>query len=760
MVMNQDRQHREDPGLNGTLDFILANVLPKYIVNSRGDRRPFDPEYISKSLIKETGLDEKRAREVSYEVIRKVVAEASEEVRTNHLRELACVELTARGLHKERNLYVRVLNEEITRFQLDEAFIAHYRGRQPDWGPLGYITYKRTYARLVEDTGRTEEFWETIRRCVEGSFSIQKMHCKNLSIVWDEAKAQRSAQKMYEKIWNFKFTPPGRGLWMMGTKFIDEHGSMALNNCGFASTEDIDIKGAKAFMWTMDALMLGVGVGFDTKGAGKITIQAPVDDGSTFVIPDSREGWVEALGKVLTAYFEGTTLPAFDYSKIRPAGSPIKGFGGVASGAGPLKEMLVDIQAILDERVGQSLSSVDIVDLFNLVGKCVVAGNVRRSAEIALGAHDDEAYITMKQDKDQLYHHRWASNNSILAQKGMDYDVVAESIAQNGEPGILWLENARAYSRFADAPDHKDKQVMGVNPCGEQSLESFELCCLVETFPSRHDSLAEYLDTLKYAYLYAKSVTLINTHWPETNAVMLKNRRIGTSQSGIVEAFARYGRRTVLEWCQEGYRHLRALDDTYSDWLCVPKSIKITTVKPSGTVSLLPGVTPGIHYAHSEYYIRRIRIAKNSELIPLLREAGYPVEDDKYSKQSYVVEFPVHEEHFDRAKAEISLWEQLENAADYQRYWSDNQVSITVTFKKAEARELKHALEIFEDKLKGVSFLPLKDHGYEQAPYEEISCEEYEARKARIKPIQYPKYTEEAGEGEMYCTNDTCVVKF
>jgi len=738
--------------------FSLVDLYPKYVINSKGEKKKFEVTSIAKVLNKETGLDMRIAEEVTEDVIRIIIGIGGEEITTNYIRELVCVELTQRGLNKYRNLFARAINLENISFTLDDNFLAKFIGKQPDWGPLGHITYKRTYARVVEGENRKEEFWETIRRVVEGCYSIQKEHCIKLSLPWTDAKAQNSAQIMYEKIWNFKFLPPGRGLWMMGTEFIARHGSMSLNNCGFASTGDINLKYSKAFQFVMDALMLGVGVGFDTKGAGKITIKKPIEDHFTFQIPDSREGWVESLKLVIEAYFLGKRLPEFDFSLIRPAGQPIRGFGGIASGPGPLKDMLMNIQEILKARIDQPISSLDILDIMNLIGKCVVAGNVRRSAEIALGEATDLEFIKCKQDKEKLYSHRWASNNSIFAKKGLDYSFIADQISVNGEPGVLWLENAKAYSRMGDTPDHKDKKVAGVNPCGEQSLESFELCCLVESFPSRHDSYEEYQDTLKYAYLYAKSVTLVNTHWQETNAVMLKNRRMGISQTGIIEAFVKYGRRTILDWCDKGYKYLRELDEDYSDWLCIPKSIKITTVKPSGTVSLLPGVPPGIHYPHSEYYIRRIRISKNSDLIEPIKKAGYHIEDDSYSPNTIVVEFPVHEQLFERSKDDVSIWEQAENAADYQKYWSDNQVSITITFKQDEANQIKHVLECFEDKLKSVSFLPIKEHGYKQAPYESITKEKFEEMVSKLKPLDLDK-TKDRTIGSKFCDSESCEIK-
>ncbi len=739
--------------------FSLTDLYPKYVINSKGEKKKFDESNIAKVLNKETGLDMHIAEKVAEDVIRKIIGLGIEKITTNYIRELVCVELTQRGLNKYRNLFARAINLENISFKLDETFIENYIGKQPSFGPLGYITYKRTYARFIEAENRKEEFWETIRRVVEGCYSIQKEHCIKLSLPWSDVKAQKSAQTMFKKIWDFKFLPPGRGLWMMGTEFIARHGSMSLNNCGFASTEDIDLKYSKAFEFVMDALMLGVGVGFDTKGAGKFKIKKPQEGNFDYQIPDSREGWVEALKLILEAYFLGKQVPTYDFSLIRPAGEPIRGFGGIASGPGPLKEMLEDIQNILEARVGQSITSVDIVDIMNYIGKCVVAGNVRRSAEIALGDPADLSFVTCKQDEEKLYSHRWASNNSVFAVKGLDYSFIANQIAVNGEPGIFWLENAKTYSRMGDKPDFKDKKAAGVNPCGEQSLESFELCCLVETFPSRHESYKEFQETLKYAYLYAKSVTLVNTHWQETNAVMLKNRRMGISQTGIIEAFVKYGRRVILEWCDKGYKYLQELDEQYSGWLCIPKSIKLTTVKPSGTVSLLPGVPPGIHYPHSEYYIRRIRISKNSDLIKPLKNAGYYIEEDSYSPNTVVVEFPVEEKFFDRSKNDVSIWEQAENAAAYQKYWSDNQVSITITFTKEEADQIKYVLECYEDKLKSVSFLPIKEHGYKQAPYEEITKEKYEDIISKIKPLDLDT-TKDRAIGERFCDTEACEVRF
>jgi adenosylcobalamin-dependent ribonucleoside-triphosphate reductase len=669
-------------------------------------------------------------------------------------------------LHKIFKRYKETLQMKIThKFKLADDFLDQYKRKQPKWGPLGYVTYKRTYSRMMEN-GKSEEYYDTVRRVVEGVFSIQKTHCKSLKLPWSDYKAQKSAQEMFHRMWEFKFLPPGRGLWMMGTDFVERAGGAALNNCGFVSTEQIKTDFSGPFRWLMEMSMLGVGVGFDTKGEGTVKIKEPKVSASTYVVEDSREGWCDLVGSVLDSYVGKGSMPKeIDYSQIRDAGEPIKGFGGVSSGYAPLKELVDSLIEELEKHVGTPISSELIVDIANLIGRCVVSGNIRRSAEIAFGDPNDESFLNLKNPElngekvsgERSY--RWASNNSVYAEIGMDYSKVAELTAMNGEPGYLWLENARNFSRMNCLPDFSDTRAAGANPCVEQTLESFELCCLCETFPVNHDDIEDYLETLKYAYLYAKSVTLIPTHDERTNNVMLRNRRIGMSMSGIVQAMKKFSRRKFFDYCGIGYDHIRDLDDMYSEWLCVPKSRKVTSVKPSGTISLLPGVTPGIHFPHSEYYIRRIRFQEGSSLLVSLEKAGYKIEKDVYSPNTYVVEFPVREEYFDRCKTDVSMWEQLEIAAQVQQYWADNQVSATITFSQEEAKDIKYALELYETRLKGISFLPLSDHGYEQAPYEEITADEYEAMTKNINRVN--KIREDTHEkDEKFCDSDVCEIDF
>ena len=307
-------------------------------------------------------------------------------------------------------------------------------------------------------------------------------------------------------------------------------------------------------------------------------------------------------------------------------------------------------------------------------------------------------------------------------------------------------------------PNKKDIRVMGSNPCSEQSLEDHELCCLVETFPAHHESLQDYKRTLKFAYLYAKCVTLVATHNEKTNAVMQRNRRIGCSMSGIVQAINKLGRHVFYNWCDEGYSYIKNLDRIYSEWLCVGRSIKMTSVKPSGTVSLLCGATPGIHYPEAEYYIRNIRIANTSPLIKACLEAGYKVEEDSYSPDTSVVSFPVRENYFVKGKKDVTIWEQFANAAAMQHWWADNQVSITVTFNQKEESDIKSCLEIYQNQLKSISLLPIAEHGYVQAPYIPITEKEYEIMARPLRKLDLSTSRHEAED--KFCDGEACTISF
>ena len=992
-------------------------------------------------------------------------------------------------------------------FSLSKKFIDTYKNKKPPFGfnGLGEIVYLRTYSRIKDDN-TNERWYETIERVVNGTYNMQKEWIEKHNLGWNAWQAQKSAQEMYDRMFNMKFLPPGRGLWAMGSSLTKEKKLYAsLNNCGFYSTENLKEDPIKPFTFLMDMSMLGVGIGFDTKGAGTIVIKGPNKNRTIekFIIPDSREGWVESLRLLLESYFHHTGIVDFDYSQIRPAGQLIKGFGGKSSGHEPLEKCHNDIKNVLEGLIDQPITSRAIVDIQNIIGCCVVAGNVRRTAEISFGDYKDSEYLDLKNYKinPDRSAFGWTSNNSIFAELGMDYKNVAERTKINGEPGYAWLDNMKNYSRMNNGPDYKDHRVMGGNPCLEQSLESAELCCvskdtkiqtkdgiysinklvskevevwngdgwskvkpflagknkdlyrvhisdgsylectgdhkwqvknkgkriykqvetndlelssivksfeinvpfngkyenmafeyglfsgdgyidngrpmlvvcgdkiklrnldipgkwykpqikegykdpvnrlsfknvldferckelndnskglpewvfemdkdsilnftaglietdgnmckqsntdnyrifgnqekirdlqlllrrvginnssiyvqgkkgeytnfgkrnydiyclyipsyecgeiptqikkairigerykinnaypkgkkinasrnqkivkiekidgkhdtfcfnepinhmgvfnnvltyqcLVETFPNNHKDVDDYKKTLKYAYLYAKTVTLGETHWPDTNRVLLRNRRIGCSMSGVAQFLTYKGIHELKKWAVQGYDHIQDLDKQYSDWLAIPKSIKTTSIKPSGTVSLLVGATPGMHYPESRFYIRRIRIGNNSEMLEPLKTAGYYIEPSKDDPlNTSVVEVPVDVGEGIRTTDDLSIWEQASLASFMQKYWADNQVSCTITFDpEKEGGQIQNVLNYFQYQLKGISFLPKLEMGaYEQMPYEKIDEKKYNELSKKLKKLnlERKKIHNEQANIDVFCDGEKC----
>jgi adenosylcobalamin-dependent ribonucleoside-triphosphate reductase len=672
---------------------------------------------------------------------------------------------------------------EVFSFRLSEEFVNKYNNTPAPFGfsdagsnSLGEITFIRTYSRVKED-GTKERWHEVCRRVIEGMYSVQKNHAKDNRLPWNDNKAQKSAQEAFQRMFELKWTPPGRGLWAFGTPMtMEKRNSASLQNCAMVSTRDIDRNDPGAlFSWVMDALMLGIGVGFDTLGQDKqMSIYAPTEPASIYQIPDTREGWVESVRLLINSFLrQNQPIQEFAYDLIRPLGAPIKGFGGVASGPAPLIDLHTRIRNVIGSRAGEVLDSRAIVDIVNLIGTCVVSGNVRRSATLALGTPEDEGFINLKNpevfpDRNSYDPEKpgwaWMSNNSISATVGTKYEDYVDLIADNGEPGFIWLDVARNYGRLADAPDYKDTRIMGFNPCAEQPLESYELCTLVEVHLNRHDSKEDFLKTLKFAYLYGKTVTLMPTHWQQTNGIMQRNRRIGTSLTGIASFADNSGLPALREWMDEGYQKIRHYDHKYSEWLCVRESVRVTTVKPSGSVSLLSGATPGVHWGPGgEFYLRAIRFGNTDPMLHLFKAAGYKIEDDLVSANTSVVYFPVASGH-KRAEKQVSLFEKIGLAATAQKYWSDNGVSVTLSFdKETEKQFVAPALNMYEGQLKAVSFLPMGNKTYPQQPYSEISREEYNAYVGTIGKIDWSAIYDGKdnldAESEKYCSTDACEIK-
>ena len=628
------------------------------------------------------------------------------------------------------------------------------------WGAVGYLTYKRTYARRINPNNpnsRTEEYHETVERIV-------KACNKQLKVGFTKEENKR----LEEILLTLKGTVAGRFLWQLGTKTVDKLGLLSLQNCAFTVVDEP----IKPFTWAFDALMLGSGVGYNIqreyvyelpKVRGRnIRIERQDSNDADFIVPDSREGWVELLRRTLDAHFN--TGRGFTYSTvcIRGKGTAIQGFGGTASGPEDLCNGIREINKLLNARRGKKLRPIDCLDIMNIIGAIVVSGNVRRSAQIAIGDYDDIQFLEAKDwSNGNIPNWRAMSNNSVVCN---DISKLPpqfwEGYEGNGEPyGLINLRNARAVGRTGDE-SYPDPDVAGFNPCAEQSLAPYETCCLAEIFLPNIENKKELIEVAQYLYRINKHSLLLPCHHPETEAIVHKNMRMGIGVTGYLMATDEQ-----QSWLAECYEELRRYDKLYSKSIGVPESIKLTTVKPSGTLSLLAGVTPGAHPGFSEHFIRRIRMASDSALVDECRKNGYYVEyvrkfDGSEDRSTVVVEFPCTYPSNTKFAKDMSAVDQLEVVKKLQTEWSDNSVSVTIYYRKNELKDIKKWLSSnYNQNLKTVSFLLHSDHGFDQAPYEEINAMAYLSRRSMCKPIHTVDVKEDDIKESLECASGVCPIK-
>jgi hypothetical protein len=793
-------------------------------------------------------------------------------------------------------------------FKLSDEFVAQYVDKKPPFGfsdvagnSLGEMTFIRTYSRSKED-GSKERWYEVCRRVIEGMYTIQKDHATSMRLPWNSNKAQTSAREAFDRMFNLKWTPPGRGLHQMGAGNVAKGNSASLQNCAVISTGDMNrYDPGYVFQWGMEALMNGIGLGFDTLGENmSIVMDTPHLEPEIFVVPDTREGWADSIRILINSYLRKKHPITFDYSLIRPAGAPLKTFGGTASGPEPLQKLHNQLRDMFDERQGEIFDSRAITDIFNMIAGCVVAGSTRRSAELAMGEYGDDTFLNLKNP--EAFPERnsydpnnpgwaWSSNNSINVPVGADYEKYVERISSNGEPGFIWMDVARSRGRMCDAPDTKDSRAAAFNPCcvaadtkimtsngaveiskidsdfvaivdgkeysalkpwisgvgdvyrlsteegfsidltpehrilsssgewvearnlqrgdkirltnlnqfeatvesfdfvgrqevwdttvdvvhafdangiyahnSEQPLESFETCTLTTVHLPNAESKEDFLRTLKFAFLYAKSVTLMPTNWVETNSVMQRNRRIGLSLTGITDVLDDEGMPYIVDFMESGYDEIRKWDRIYSEWLCIRESNRVTTEKPEGSVSLLSGSSPGVHWGPGgRYYLRAIRFGDFDPMLHLFKAAGYKIEPDLVSQNTQVVYFPI-KSNSRRTEKQVSIFEKIGLAAKAQEHWSDNGVSVTVSFDRDSEKDyIVPALRLHEGTLKSVSFLPMGNEVYPQQPYTSITKEEYEEYENRLFKIDWSAIYDGVdgldAVSELYCSNDSCEIK-
>lgn len=627
------------------------------------------------------------------------------------------------------------------------------------WGPLGWITFARTYARWIDDKqSRKEDFEETVVRILKA--------CRNQLKVGFTEEEENFAMEM---MLGLKGIVAGRFLWQLGTPTVKKLGMASLQNCAAVVVDEP----VRPFTWAFDMLMLGCGVGYNIQKehvyelpkVRRAKIVRRDTNDADFIVPDSREGWTRLLELTLKSHFGLEAIGGFSYSTVcvRGRGASIRGFGGVASGPEELCKGIGEISNILNRRAGKKLNPVDVLDVMNIIGSIVVAGNVRRSAQIAIGDLEDKAFLAAKRwDIGNVPNWRAQSNNSVVVndiEHALRTPELWEGYIGNGEPyGLINLNLAKRVGRLGD-DRYPDPDIIGFNPCAEQSLANYETCCLAEVYLPNITSERELFDVSKILYRINKHSLNLKCHNRETEQIVHNNRRMGIGQTGVMQATA-----LQRSWLPLVYEDLRRYDAQYSSQHGWPESIKLTTIKPSGTLSLLAGTTHGAHPGYAEYFIRRIRIAAQSPLIEECKRAGYHVEpvlnfDGSSDPNTMVVEFPCSYPAHTVFADDVSAIDQLETVVDLQTNWSDNAVSNTIYYRKEELPAIKDWLKRnYNDNIKTASFLLHNEHGFAQAPYEKITKDQYENLVARTTPITSATFDEADMEIDE-CEGGACPVK-
>ena len=679
---------------------------------------------------------------------------------------------------------------------LSREFLSKYKHAPSPMGELGSFVYSRTYSRYIPQLNRREFWWETVRRAVEYNCSLAPT-------------TREEAEKLYDNIYNLRQFLSGRTLWV-GQTPVSEAYPMANYNCAFEVIDDY-----RAYHDLFYLLMVGSGVGVrvlksDAEKLPPIRTNLEIihkaynprkkenrleytgvsfsGDTVTLAIGDSKEGWAQAIDR----YFDVLTNQEYskirrivvEYDSIRPRGERLKVFGGTASGYESMMAMLDKIHRVIasaglrDGVVRTKLKPIDLLDIANIIGENVVSGGVRRTSEIGLIDQDDAECI---QAKSQLYRqvngrweidrniaHRQMSNNSIFYRRKPSREQLHWHIQQmrhSGEPG--WINEAAGLKRRPN--------FCGCNPCGEILLDSHGLCNLttVNVMAYVHDGKLDEAGLLEAQRLSARAgmrMTCRELEMHRWNAVQQRDRLLGCSLTGwqdMVNAVGldREGQAALLEKLREA---AHSASKKMADSLGLNAPLLVTTIKPEGTLSLLPTVSCGVHYSHAPYYVRRIRISASDPLCRVCEDLGYPVfpevGQDAATCRTKVIEFPVKAPE-GRVKADASAIEQLENYKMFMEHYVDHNCSITVHVRENEWEEVEEWVWNHWDDIVALSFLSYDENFYELLPYEAISEAEYEARRAKMRPFNpslISKYEREETEldiGSADCASGVCPVR-
>ncbi len=681
---------------------------------------------------------------------------------------------------------------------LTDEFISKYKHKPNPMKQLGTFVYYRTYSRWIPEEKRREYWWETVRRSVE----------YNCSLV-PTTKAE--AERLYDNIFHLRQFLSGRTFWVGGTGVTDYY-PMANFNCAFTVINNFNV-----FKDLFYLLMVGSGVGIrilkeDVKRLPKIrsdfeliqedyvpehqsvredstSIEFIHNNSVRIVIGDSKEGWTQALDYFLKMLYSNEyrniNTIIINYNHVRPKGEKLKTFGGTASGHSSLRNMFSKItkvikrRGVLEDEASVHLKPIDCLDIANIIGENVVVGGVRRTAEIVLVDSDDKESIEAKNalykqidgqwivDHDII--HRQMSNNSIYYKQKPTREMLHWQIEQmrySGEPG--WVNEVAGAKRRPN--------MNGVNPCGEILLDANGLCNLttVNVFSFvREDNTIDYEALMEAQRLSARAgyrMTCVELEIPEWNYVQTRDKLLGCSLTGWQDMV-----NAVKLSKKEEAKLLSKLRETavdaanrYADDIGENRPVLVTTVKPEGTLSQLPIVSSGVHYSHSPYYIRRVRINSDDPVVKVCEELGYPIYPEVGQSietcTTKVVEFPI-KAPLGKTKYEVTAIEQLENYKLFMENYVDHNCSITIHVREHEWDEVEEWVWNNWDEVVALSFLALEDNFYQLLPYEAIDEEEYNKRNKEMKPFltnllaKYEKSEQEIDIGNDGCDNGVCPIR-
>jgi ribonucleoside-triphosphate reductase (thioredoxin) len=579
------------------------------------------------------------------------------------------------------------------------------------------------YARWIESQGRRETWVETVDRYI----SFMKNHLVS-NYKYDEN--DKIFNEVYDAILNHRIMPSMRAMMTAGPAL--ERDNIAAYNCSFIAVDSV-----RAFDEAMYILMNGTGVGFSVEQ--KYIDQLPIiadeffNTETTIVVDDSKLGWAKAYKELIALLVQGQ-VPNWDMSKVRPAGERLKVFGGRASGPEPLDMLFTFTVDTFKSARGRRLKSIEAHDIMCKIGEIVVVGGVRRSALISLSNLDDFEMAKAKsgqwwEDNGQ----RALANNSAVynmkpntAQFLREWRNLYES--KSGERGIYNMDSVRKHiDKFGRRDSSK---VMGTNPCGEILLRPNQFCNLTEV-------VIEYSDTVEDLISKIRLATILGT-WQSTltNFKYIRKswrdnceeeRLLGVSLTGIFGNKITSTNNNVLADTLDLLREKAVLaNETEADKLGIPHSASITCVKPSGTVSQLTGVSSGIHPWYAPYYLRSVRGDTKDPLTTFLKDCGIPNEPDVMKpNDTTVFYFPIKAPENAIVTKNLSAIDHLEMWKTYRNHWTEHNPSVTINIREDEWIRVGAWVYDNFDEVGGISFLPYSEHSYKQAPYQEITEEEY-----------------------------------